>query len=497
MSKMTSNSILEEIRRLHDTGQNGILRLSSSAGERVEVFFRDGMIDAVSSNIAAYRLGNYLLKSGHTEKRDLDSAQSEARREKILLGEVLVRRQILGPIELGTMVRHQGIDLIEYVLNGDFAIDSFTVLFRSHYVPARISFPQLLLETCRSRDPLFEVPPGTSIALSDMAGLAAYPWNPHELSVLSELQSPNTFEGLLSTTRMDQPALKKILGVLATVGVIEVVTSPACSEPGNAQTTALVANSDFAFEHLIPVVTNPVLNEKLTVARNESSFASEQFRTLKVCIRQAGATAPFKVLAVSSPEPQDGKSMISTNLAFSFAMDPGERTIIVDCDFRNSTLQKYLGVPLEPGFLQYLTEGNLSPYCFVRRIDNLYFLTTGGNVQNPIEILSMQKMKQLIERLRRDFDTVILDSPPYTPIADARIVTGLSDGSIMVLRRGRTSYANTDRAFKSADRNKLLGVVFNDVQPMLFNTYHNFDYYGKNPYVYANVQKSPKKYLKS
>jgi Mrp family chromosome partitioning ATPase len=109
----------------------------------------------------------------------------------------------------------------------------------------------------------------------------------------------------------------------------------------------------------------------------------------------------------------------------------------------------------------------------------------------------MQKMKQLLGRLRKDFDTVILDSPPYTPIADARIVTGFSDALIMVLRRGRTSYSCTDRAFKSADRNKLLGVVFNDVQPMLFHTYQDFDYYGKKPYAYRTIQNSEKKYLKS
>jgi capsular exopolysaccharide synthesis family protein len=495
MSTMTSNSTLEEIRRLHDTGQNGILRLSS-AGERVEVSFRDGLIDAVSSNIETYRLGNYLVKSGHLERRDLDTAQSEARREKILLGEATVRRQLLGQIELGATVRQQSIDLLEYALKNDFAIDSFTVLFRSHYVPARISFPHLLLETCRKSDALFEVTPGTKIVLSDESNLAAYPWEPRELSVLLELHTPSTFEGLLSTTKMQQSALKKILGVFATLGVIKIVTPAGVDvEPGITQ--ALVANSDFAFEQLIPVVTNPVLSEKLAVARNESSFTTEQFRTLKVCIRQADATTPLKVLAVSSPEPGDGKSLISANLAFSFAMDPGQRTIIVDCDFRNSSLQKYLGVPAEPGFLQYLTEGNLSPYCFVRRIDNLYFLTTGGIVPNPIEIMSMQKTKQLIERLRRDFDTIILDSPPYTPIADARIVTGFSDALIMVLRRGRTSYASTDRAFKSADRNKLLGVVFNDVQPMLYNTYYQSGYYGKNPYSYGTVQKSPKKYLKS
>jgi capsular exopolysaccharide synthesis family protein len=214
------------------------------------------------------------------------------------------------------------------------------------------------------------------------------------------------------------------------------------------------------------------------------------------------SSGTVKAITVSSPDPQDGKSLISANLAFSFAMDPGRRTIIVDCDLRSPSLGKYLGVTSEPGLLQYLANGTLSPYCFVRRIENLYFMTAGGVAPNAIEILSMHKMKQLIERLKKDFDTIILDAPPYSPIADARVVTGLSDSLVMVVRRGKTSCSSTDRAFKAIDRNKLLGIVFNDVQPMLFHTYYNFGYYqyGKKKTVYAIPEKaasSPKNYLEA
>jgi Mrp family chromosome partitioning ATPase len=127
--------------------------------------------------------------------------------------------------------------------------------------------------------------------------------------------------------------------------------------------------------------------------------------------------------------------------------------------------------------LQHLGNGYLSPYCYVRRLENLYFLTAGGLAPNPIEILSMKKMKQLIEQLRQDFDTIIIDAPPYSPIADARIVTALSDALVLVVRHGKTSYSSIDHAFSAVDRNKLLGVVFNDVKPMLFHTYQKLGYY--------------------
>jgi capsular exopolysaccharide synthesis family protein len=184
-------------------------------------------------------------------------------------------------------------------------------------------------------------------------------------------------------------------------------------------------------------------------------------------------------------------------------MEAGRRTIIVDCDLRNPTLYKNLGVAQEPGLIQHLSNGRLSPYCYTRRIGNLFFMTSGGVSENPIELLSLKKMKDFIKQLRGDFDTVILDAPPYSPIADARIISGLCDGLIMVIRRGKTSNRSIDTAFKTMDQSKLIGVVFNDVKPMLFNTHFNSGYYrygSDSRYLYAGSTRPrtrAKNYLES
>jgi capsular exopolysaccharide synthesis family protein len=300
----------------------------------------------------------------------------------------------------------------------------------------------------------------------------------------------------MSSTRFNEKSLRKIIGVLMALGVVEAAKD---DEGWKTESNALVRKEEFAFEDLIPVVADAVLSEKLTIARSESSFTSEQFRNLKVHLRESDSQTLLKVFTVSSPEAQDGKSFISLNLAFSFARDPGRRVLIIDCDFRYPSVGECLGVSAEPGLLQYLENPSLGPYCFVRRIENLYFMTTGGVATNPIEILSMQKMKQLIERLRNDFDTIILDAPPYSPIADARIVTGLSDALIMVVRHGKTSYSAADHAFNAVDRNKLVGVVFNDVKAAPFRPYAKTSYYygdRKKELVYAGSNpKGPKTYL--
>jgi len=494
MNIFSANTLLDEIRRLHEGRQSGLLALAKETGERVDVFFREGMIEAVSSNLAEHRLGDYLVKRGYAP-RDLDAVQTEAQRRKIFFGEAVVRRNLVDRTEVGAAARSQAMELLEHVIKNGFSVGSFTNCLRSYYVPARITFSHVLLELSRSNSAPYDLDPSVRIVLKDSVDLSVFPWHPHELCVLNELKYPNTFRDLMVATRLEESQLKEVLGVFQRLGIISI------SNDHVIETTAIARKSEFAFEHLIPVVTNAVLNEKLEVARNESSFTSEQFKNLKVQLSEASSKGPLKVITVSSPGAQDGKSFVSTNLAFSFAMDPGRRVIIIDCDLRNPAQEKYLGVPSEPGLLQYLANGNLGPYCFVRRIENLYFLTAGGLAPNPIEILSMQKMRGLIEYLKTDFDTIILDAPPYSPIADARVVTGLSDGLIMVVRRGKTTYSSTDHAFKAIDRNKLLGVVFNDVKPMLFQTDHHFGYYkyGRER-LYSDNEKSRNKaktYLES
>ena len=104
-------------------------------------------------------------------------------------------------------------------------------------------------------------------------------------------------------------------------------------------------------------------------------------------------------------------------------------------------------------------------------------MTAGRTVDNPVELLADKRMHALIEYLRKEFDTVVLDLAPLEPIADARVVCRLVDGVIMVIRRAKTPYSAVENAFKTLDRSKFLGVVFNDVKPQPFHTYYDHHYY--------------------
>ena len=484
---MENKHVLEEIRLVYEDRRTGVLGLKGLRGSRVEIFFREGVIESASSNLEGHRIGDYLSKDGSLDDRDIEAVQS-AKRRKVCFGEIAVQKKLLNTSDLVAAARTQVIDLLGHVLENRFTVDSFTGSLRTQYAPACLGFWDMKLELSRKMSGPLKITDDRRFILATGLNLSVFSWYPQELSILNELQHPSTSGGLSKRIAVSEVIVRRILGVFDHLGVVDVVSA---SDPASS-TALLRPAAEFALDALIPVVTNAVLHEKLEVARNETSFTSEQFRNLKVRIRQWESDTPVKVITISSPDPQDGKSLVSVNLAFSFALDPGKRVVVVDCDLRNPALHKYLGVSPQPGLIQHVGNGNISPYCYVRRLESLYFLTAGGFAANPIEILSMKKMKEMIEQLRQDFDTVILDSPPYSPIADARVVTALSDALVLVMRHGKTTYGSVDQVVSAVDRNKLLGVVFNDVRPMLFHTYQKFSYYYYGNQYGQNKEDTPK-----
>src|SRR5688572_8859008 len=222
-----TNSIMDEVNRLCEERQTGVLLLTNARGERISVSFCEGFIDTASSNRGSRRLGDYLVRDGYITSKDLDSLQAEAERQKIVLGEAIVRKKLVGHGEVGAAVRRQTLELLSHVVEDGFKVSSFTNSLRSYYVPARITYPHVLLELSRKNTEVFEPEPGMKIALNKGQDASAFPWNPQELSVLNALNTPQTFEALLRSTLMAEPQLKKTLGILERVGAIGTVPASA------------------------------------------------------------------------------------------------------------------------------------------------------------------------------------------------------------------------------------------------------------------------------
>ncbi|MBM3789358.1 MAG: CpsD/CapB family tyrosine-protein kinase, partial [Acidobacteria bacterium] len=329
---------------------------------------------------------------------------------------------------------------------------------------------------------------GQRLAMASGHSLSHLSWFPHELHVLSELKTPRTLAELAAATGLDNGRLGKILSVLHSLKLIALVRN------GDPPPESPVPPDRYPFERLTPEANGAGVSERLEVLRDESTFISEQFKTLKVRIGEGSQGNPPKTIIVTSPGAQDGKSLVCANLALSFSRDMGRRVLLVDCDLRNPSLHRYLGISLEPGLLGYLQTEGLHPGCFMRRLGDLYILTAGGVAANPVETLTNDRTRSLLVYLKAEFDTILLDAPPLAPISDAQILSGLSDGVIVVLRSGRTLYRSVREAFRNLDRSKLLGLVLNDVKPMLFNTQYPYKYYHykyRDHYPYAGKRRLP------
>ncbi len=484
----TPNPLLDEIRRISDESQSGTLVLGKERAV-IKIHFDQGLISSASSDIPRYRLGRFLTRGAYVADARITDLLNEAKKHRRVIGEAAVHKRFLDDTELLDVVQDQAAHILMHALHEEFEIRSFSPGHVPIYLPAKLSLEQLMLRLARQTLRPFQPDPHKLLVLTNGHDLSHLSWYPQELSVLSHLHQPRTLQELAVSTGLEYTSLCKILSVLDALHLVAAV------EQAPSVTTAVALREGLPFEHLVPEIQNPALSDKLETFHNESSFISEQFKSLKVRIGEINAMRPLKLIAISSPHTGEGKSLISANLAISFSKDIGRRVLLVDCDMRNPSIQKYLGTSNEPGLKGYLETDYLLPYCYMRRFGRLFIMTAGGTASNPVELLSLEKMKGLTDYLRREFDTVIFDAPPLAPISDAQILTKLCDGLIVVVRSGKTTYGNMERGFRTLDPNKLVGFVLNDVKPRMFNTQYYYKYYhyrGRSLYPYGHHKPRPR-----
>jgi succinoglycan biosynthesis transport protein ExoP len=199
----------------------------------------------------------------------------------------------------------------------------------------------------------------------------------------------------------------------------------------------------------------------------------ESFRTLRLHIMHSARGDRVRV-AITSAAAGDGKSLISSNLALSYA-EAGQRTLLIDGDTRRGSLHRIFGLKGKGGLTEYLL-GKLHESELVKATShkNLSLISCGQrNGINP-ELLASSKLKNLIDQLGESFDVVIVDTPPLAAGIDAYALSAAAGNILMVLRMGRTQRRLASAKLALLDRLPvyILGSVLNDVP-----TYGEFQYY--------------------
>lgn len=195
---------------------------------------------------------------------------------------------------------------------------------------------------------------------------------------------------------------------------------------------------------------------------NPHEAPTEEFRTLRTRLNHMQSLQPIHTAVVTSPSPAEGKSFAAINLALAQAQLSGNLTLLCDFDFRRPIVHNLLQIDRSPGATDYL-QGKVPLHEAIYKIGdtNLYVMPAGEAVINPLELLNLKEVKEMLDQLPTLFNWVILDSPPLLFAADANLLSTLCHGTILVVRIGATTIDSVTRAMQSLCQNNVLGIVVN------------------------------------
>jgi tyrosine-protein kinase Etk/Wzc len=211
----------------------------------------------------------------------------------------------------------------------------------------------------------------------------------------------------------------------------------------------------------------------------------EALRSLRLCLGHLQQPNVALSLAVSSACPSDGKSLVISNLALAFA-EAGYRTLLVDADVRRGELHTIFGQQRVPGLLEFLASSSLAMEDVLRPTSQprLSFVATGKRTAEHVRLLGSKRMFQLVQSAQREFDVVLLDTPPLTAGADAYTLGVIAGHMLFVLRAGHTNRRLAEAKLQMADRLpiRLVGAVLNDLP-----SDGVYEYYSYIPYLDSDL----------
>ena len=223
---------------------------------------------------------------------------------------------------------------------------------------------------------------------------------------------------------------------------------------------------------------------------DSASSAAEAYRVLRTSVLLCAAGSPPRTILVTSGQQGEGKTTTVINTAVSLAQ-LGAKVLIIDCDLRRPSAHKLFKLPNTAGLSTYLSrEIDVEALIHTQELKNLSLLPCGPIPPNPAELLSSQKMKDLLSAMSERFDHVLIDSPPLINVTDPIILSTIVDGVILVVHGGRSTRDVARRARQELVNAgaKIFGVVLNNVDMRQHKYDDYYCYYSKQYDSYGHAQ---------
>lgn len=216
----------------------------------------------------------------------------------------------------------------------------------------------------------------------------------------------------------------------------------------------------------------------LTQTPSQSPRA-ESFRQLRTNLQFANISGQAKTVLVTSSLPGEGKSTTATNLAIALAQ-AGQSVCLVDADLRRPMVNDYLGLDRNVGLTTALIgQADINDLLQPWGDDQLFVLTSGRIPPNPSELLGSNEMRNLIVRLERVFDTVVVDAPPLLPVTDAAVLAQHVGGVVLVVSTQKAKHQELSKSIAALSMvgANVLGIVLNKL-PLKGPDAYTYGYYG-------------------
>jgi len=222
----------------------------------------------------------------------------------------------------------------------------------------------------------------------------------------------------------------------------------------------------------------------LIISHDPISIISESYRNIRTAFLLSQVEKPPQVVLLTSAAAGEGKTTTTLNLSIALAYD-GYSVLVVDGDMRKGLCHARLGLRNNEGLSNVLAGGlSLEEVIQPTSVSGLSLLSRGTVPPNPTELLGSIKMKEMLQKLRQTFAFILIDSPPVVVISDAAVLSGTSDGVLLVIDGQRTSRLSAQKAIEQLDmvRAPVLGVILNGVNldDPYYSHYRTCSYYLDN-----------------
>ena len=226
--------------------------------------------------------------------------------------------------------------------------------------------------------------------------------------------------------------------------------------------------------HIEEKIAQGQTNDLLVTLQDPLSQPADQF--MKVCVRMVQNGVDAKKVLITSPLPQEGKTMVASNLAIGLASIPNTHVTLIDADLRKPGLHKMLGVTVTKGLRDYLEQrANISEIYYHTPVPQLFIIPGSEAYSHPERIFSADKIQKLIKRLQIKYPkgNIIIDSPPMLLSAEPEILLNCVDSIIIVVRYGKTQRDTLQSTLGLIDKKKVGGIIFNQVDKGFFANWFN------------------------